>query len=82
MAAPRPQATGPRRRSFKENRELEAIERDLPAWEERRRELEALLGGGGADYDRLTALTEELADLLERIGAAEERWLALSELAG
>ena len=82
VAAPRPQATGPRRRSFKENRELEAIERDLPAWEERRRELEALLGRGGADYDRLNALTEELADLLERIGAAEERWLALSELAG
>ena len=82
VAAPRPQATGPRRRSFKENRELEAIERDLPAWEERRRDLEALLGRGGADYDRLNALTEELADLLERIGAAEERWLALSELAG
>jgi ATP-binding cassette subfamily F protein uup len=82
VAAPRPQATGPRRRSFKENRELEAIEHDLPAWEERRRELEALLGRGGADYDRLNALTEELADLLERIGAAEERWLALSELAG
>ena len=81
-AAPRPQATGPRRRSFKENRELEAIEHDLPAWEERRRDLEALLGRGGADYDRLNALTEELADLLERIGAAEERWLALSELAG
>jgi ATP-binding cassette subfamily F protein uup len=82
VAAPRPQATGPRRRSFKENRELEAIEHDLPAWEERRRDLEALLGRGGADYDRLNALTEELADLLERIGAAEERWLALSELAG
>jgi len=80
--APRPQGTGPRRRSFKESRELEAIERDLPAWEERRRELEALLGRGGADYDRLNTLTEELADLLERIGAAEERWLALSELAG
>jgi len=57
VAAPRPQATGPRRRSFKESRELEAIERDLPAWEERRRDLEALLGRGGADYDRLNALT-------------------------
>ena len=82
VAAPRPQTTGPRRRSFKESRELEAIERDLPAWEERRRDLEALLGRGGADYDRLNALTEELAELMVRIGAAEERWLALSELAG
>ncbi|MCS5693062.1 ABC-F family ATP-binding cassette domain-containing protein [Cyanobium sp. FGCU-6] len=80
--SPRAEATGPRRRSFKESRELEALERDLPAWEERRRELEALLGSGGADYDRLSALTQELAELVERIGAAEERWLALSELAG
>jgi ATP-binding cassette subfamily F protein uup len=80
--SPRPEATGPRRRSFKENRELEALERDLPVWEERRQELEALLGNGGTDYDRLTALTQELAELVERIGAAEERWLTLSELAG
>ncbi|MFN9933503.1 MAG: ABC-F family ATP-binding cassette domain-containing protein [Cyanobacteriota bacterium] len=80
--SPRPEATGPRRRSFKENRELEALERDLPVWEERRQELEALLGNGGTDYDRLTALTHELAELVERIGAAEERWLTLSELAG
>jgi ATP-binding cassette subfamily F protein uup len=73
----------PRRRSFRETRELEAIERDLPAWEERRQLLEhqmALPAGG--DYGELEALSHELANLLERIASAEERWLELSDLAG
>ncbi|KEF41535.1 MAG: multidrug ABC transporter ATP-binding protein [Cyanobium sp. CACIAM 14] len=72
---------GPRRRSFKEGRELERIETELPGLEQRRRELEALLAApAGGDYARLEALTQELASLVERISAAEERWLALSEL--
>jgi ATP-binding cassette subfamily F protein uup len=73
----------PRRRSFRETRELAAIERDLPAWEEQRQRLEhqmALPPGG--DYGELEALSHELAELLERIASAEERWLELSDLAG
>ena len=73
----------PRRRSFRETRELAAIERDLPAWEERRQLLEnqmALPAGG--DYGELEVLSHELANLLERISSAEERWLELSDLAG
>jgi ATP-binding cassette subfamily F protein uup len=73
----------PRRRSFRETKELATIERDLPAWEERRQRLEhqmALPAGG--DYGELEALSHELAELLERIASAEERWLELSELVG
>ena len=77
---PKPPARA-RRRSFRENRELEDLESNLPLWEERRGELEALLAGG-AEYTRLEALTLELAELSERINAGEERWLELSELAG
>ncbi|QPN66982.1 ABC-F family ATP-binding cassette domain-containing protein [Synechococcus sp. CBW1006] len=69
-----------RRRSFKESRELEHLDRDLPLFEERRRDLEQRLAGGGEDYTALESLTQELAELIERIGAAEERWLELSEL--
>jgi ATP-binding cassette subfamily F protein uup len=73
----------PRRRSFRETRELAAIEQDLPAWEDQRQRLEnqmALPAGG--DYGELEALSHELAALLERIASAEERWLELSDLAG
>ena len=75
-------ADGPRRRSFKETRELERLETELPQLEQQRRELEQHLAApSGPDYTRLEELTHELAALVERIHAAEERWLVLSELA-
>ena len=79
MAAPQPQA--PRRRSYGEGRELTRLEAELPRLETRRQELERQLADPGAgDHRQLEALSQELAELLETISAAEERWLALSEL--
>jgi ATP-binding cassette subfamily F protein uup len=75
----------PRRRSFKENRELAELERSLPAWEARRAELEAQLASGGTaagDYTALERLSADLSELVVRIERGEERWLELSELAG
>jgi ATP-binding cassette subfamily F protein uup len=77
-----PAAAAPRRRSSRESRELEGIERDLPAWEQRRAELEGnLAGAGDLDHGALEERSRELAELIERIAAAEERWLVLSEMA-
>jgi len=73
--------TEPRRRSYKERRELAQIEEDLPRWEAERRQLEEELAASGGDYTRLEPLTQALADLSNRLHAAEERWLELSELA-
>ena len=81
-AVPAAAALKVRRRSFKETRELADLDTQLPAWEQRRAELEALLAAGGSDYAALEALSEELSQLLARIERGEERWLALSELAG
>jgi ATP-binding cassette subfamily F protein uup len=84
-AAPTPAKAAPaktRRRSFKETRELEQLDADLPRWEEQRSALEAQMAAGGSDYAALEALSEELSTLLERIARGEERWLELSELAG
>ncbi|MFO7628732.1 MAG: ABC-F family ATP-binding cassette domain-containing protein [Prochlorococcaceae cyanobacterium] len=87
-AAPAPAAAAAaakvRRRSFKEARELAELEAHLPAWEAHRSALEQQLAAGmgyGADYSQLESLTAELAELVERISIAEERWLLLSELA-
>jgi ATP-binding cassette subfamily F protein uup len=81
-AVPAAAALKVRRRSNKETRELADLDTQLPAWEQRRAELEALLAAGGSDYAALEALSEELSQLLARIERGEERWLALSELAG
>ena len=71
----------PRRRTYGEGRELARIELELPQLENRRRELENLLAApNSGDHRSLQALSEELAELLETIAAAEERWLVLSEL--
>jgi ATP-binding cassette subfamily F protein uup len=68
------------RRSYKENRELVALERDLPQWESQRRDLEERLAlPDGVSYGELERLSEELAALVTRIHNAEERWLHLSE---
>ncbi|MEY4298354.1 MAG: hypothetical protein RLZZ423_1533 [Cyanobacteriota bacterium] len=83
--SPAPERARPRRRSFKENRELAELEANLPAWEARRHTLEAELAGGGGssgDYTALERLSAELSELLQRIEHGEERWLELSELAG
>lgn len=74
---PAPKNKGPRRRSFKESRELESIERELPQMEQRKTDLEQAISTGQGD---LTNLSQDLASLLEALDTSEERWLELSEL--
>ena len=78
---PVPGAKDARQRlSYKEKRELEALERDLPVWEGRRRTLEERFSlAGSVAFGELEQLSEELAALVQQIEAGEERWLELSE---
>ena len=69
---------GPRRRNFKENKELAALDQQLPDLELQKEELEQQMTQEGADMAKLSL---DLADLISRIEQAEERWLELSELA-
>lgn len=68
---------GPRRRSFKENQELEQLDQQLPELEQRRRSVEKQISDDDAD---IANLSHELAELIITIESAEERWLELSEL--
>ena len=70
-------STGPRRRSFKETKELQQLDQRLPQLEERKTALEEKLAAHGTD---LSQLSLELAELIATIEASEERWLELSEL--
>ena len=68
---------GPRRRSFKETKELQQLDQQLPQLEQRKAALEEKLATNGTD---LSELSVELAELIATIETAEERWLELSEL--
>jgi len=77
-AASKPASTGPRRRSFKEAKELEQLDQQLPQLEQQRGALERRLSAGEGD---MSELSMELATLLNAIGQPEERWLELRALA-
>ena len=72
-----PQDNKPKRRSFKEAKELERLDNDLPALEEKKQKLEQAIASDKGD---LSSLSLELAALLDSLHASEERWLELSEL--
>ena len=67
----------PRRRSFKESKELASLDQQLPELETKRAALERELTCEGSEVARLSI---ELAELISSIEQAEERWLELSEL--
>ena len=74
----KPTAEEPRRRSFKETKELDQLDSKLPQLEQQRSALETQIAG---HCDDITARSLELAELISTIEQAEERWLELSELA-
>ena len=74
----KPTAEGPRRRSFKETKELDQLDSKLPQLEQQRSALETQIA---SHCDDITARSLELAELISTIEQAEERWLELSELA-
>ena len=76
-AQQKPKPQGPRRRSFKEGKELAQLDQRLPELEQQRCTLEQQLAGDCSDKTRLSL---ELAELINTIEQAEERWLELSEL--
>ena len=71
--------TSKRKLSFKEQRELEELERDLATLAQERAELEAELNAGTADYARLTEISSRIEEIIATTDLKELRWLELSE---
>ena len=71
--------TSKRKLSFKEQRELEEIERDLASLSAERITLESELSAGNADYSRLTEISERIEQIIALIDEKEMRWLELNE---
>ena len=70
-----------RRLSFKEKKELEELETRMPALEEEKAALEALLSGGATLPDDIARASKRYQEVQEDLDTAELRWLELSEIA-
>ncbi len=67
--------------SYREERELEALEARIAEAEARKAEIEAQLATLAGDYETVTALSVEMQDLLTRLEADVDRWSELAERA-
>ena len=65
--------------TFKEQRELEQIEKDLESLNAEKEELETLLGSGELPYDKLQSTSERIGTIMEEIDKKEFRWLELTD---
>ena len=81
-AAGRPADTTPAKKkklSYKEQRELEQLEKDLEALAAEKQELETKLSSGNLPFDQLQSASERIGAIMEETDEKELRWLELSE---
>ncbi|MGA1265127.1 MAG: ABC-F family ATP-binding cassette domain-containing protein [Prochlorothrix sp.] len=72
----------PKKLSYKENREYESLEAQIPTWEAEKANLEDLIyNRPPSDFTELQKLTEQLAALTTKIEDGTLRWLELAERA-
>jgi len=65
--------------SFKEQRELEILEKEMPQLEKERTQMMETLNNE-TDYEKIAGISEKLKDISNRLETMEERWFVLQEL--
>lgn len=66
--------------SYKEQKEFEALEVEIPQLEEEKAKIEAQLSLGTMGIDELTKASNRVAEIIELLDEKEMRWLELSEI--
>ena len=77
-----PQQEAPQKKkklTYKEQKELEQIEKDLESLAAEKEELENKLNSGTLPYDQLQAASERIGEIMEETDEKEMRWLELNE---
>jgi len=65
--------------SFNEQREYEALEKEIEQLENEKAKAEAILNSGIDDYEKLNKLSSRIGELMETIDAKTLRWMELDE---
>ena len=80
---PQPTTSAPpsrRKLSYKEQRELEQLEVELPQLESEKTALEERLSSGTLSHEELSAAAARIGEIINQIEEKEMRWLELSEI--
>ena len=67
--------------TYKEQRELEQIEKDLESLAAEKEELEKALSSGSLPFDKLQEISERIGKIISETDEKEMRWLELSDIA-
>ena len=78
--AEKPATTRRRKLSFKEQKELESLESEIPQLEQEKANLEHSLSSGVLSHDELTTAAARIGEIIELLEEKEMRWLELSEI--
>lgn len=73
-----PKSNSKRKLSYKEQRELETIEKEIPEFEKKRNAILDLLNNE-VDYEKIAQLSADLEAISEKLENHEMRWLELNE---
>ncbi|MEO7312967.1 MAG: ABC-F family ATP-binding cassette domain-containing protein [Chitinophagaceae bacterium] len=78
-----PAADSPKKKfSFKEKREFEILEKEMPALEKEKAAIAEKMNNGATNYDELQAMANRIAAITALMEEKEMRWLELSEYVG
>ncbi len=77
----RPEKEVKRRLTFKERKEFEALDAEIPALEAEKKELETAMSSGTLSTEELLAKSAQITALIEELDEKTMRWLELSEWA-
>ena len=72
--------SGKRKLTYKEQKELEQIEKDLEVLAAEKAELEEALGSGSLPFDKLQEASERIGQIIEETDEKELRWLELTDI--
>ncbi len=73
-------AANKRKPSFKEKREFEELEKEIPALEAEREQLTLEMSSSDVNYDTIERISKRLLGITAELEVKELRWLELSEL--
>ena len=76
----RPEKESRKKMSFKEKKEFEALETEIPALEAEKSALEEAMSSGTLTNDELLVKSARIAEVIDEIDEKTMRWLELSEL--